>query len=83
MLQPGHVFTIEPMLNLGQAKDVLWPDQWTAVSMLYIHTYTLTYYSIYLPTHILYVYIITAYTFSYLTNHFYAYAHLCLHYIYR
>ena len=36
MLQPGHVFTIEPMLNLGQAKDVLWPDQWTAVRILYI-----------------------------------------------
>ena len=39
--QPGHVFTIEPMLNLGQAKDVLWPDQWTAVRVLYYTLYTL------------------------------------------
>ena len=32
-MQPGHIFTIEPMINLGRAKDVLWPDQWTAVTV--------------------------------------------------
>ncbi len=31
-MQPGHVFTIEPMINLGGYKDVLWPDDWTAVT---------------------------------------------------
>jgi len=32
--QPGHVFTIEPMLNgpNGTHRDVLWPDGWTAAS---------------------------------------------------
>ncbi len=30
--QPGHVFTIEPMINLGDHRDCLWPDQWTAVT---------------------------------------------------
>ena len=29
-MQVGHVFTIEPMINLGGSKDVLWPDDWTA-----------------------------------------------------
>mmetsp|Transcript_6400 Transcript_6400/g.9655 ORF Transcript_6400/g.9655 Transcript_6400/m.9655 type:complete len:382 (+) Transcript_6400:65-1210(+) len=32
VLQPGHVFTIEPMINLGGYRDVLWPDGWTAVT---------------------------------------------------
>lgn len=31
-MQPGHIFTIEPMINLGSYRDVLWPDQWTAVT---------------------------------------------------
>ncbi len=31
-MQPGHIFTIEPMINLGASKDVLWPDDWTAVT---------------------------------------------------
>eukprot|EP01032_Pedospumella_encystans_P008824 gene8824-10436_t len=31
-MQVGHVFTIEPMINLGGYRDVLWPDQWTAVT---------------------------------------------------
>jgi methionyl aminopeptidase len=31
-MQVGHIFTIEPMINLGKSKDVLWPDQWTAVT---------------------------------------------------
>ena len=26
----GHVFTIEPMINLGASEDITWPDQWTA-----------------------------------------------------
>ena len=31
-MQVGHVFTIEPMINLGGSKDVLWPDDWTAAT---------------------------------------------------
>ena len=31
-MQVGHIFTIEPMINLGASRDVLWPDQWTAVT---------------------------------------------------
>lgn len=31
-MKPGHIFTIEPMINLGTQRDVLWPDQWTAVT---------------------------------------------------
>ena len=30
--QVGHVFTIEPMINLGFSNDCLWPDNWTAVT---------------------------------------------------
>jgi len=29
----GHVFTIEPMVNLGTFQDILWPDGWTAVTL--------------------------------------------------
>jgi methionyl aminopeptidase len=32
-MKPGHVFTIEPMINVGTHKDVTWPDNWTAVTM--------------------------------------------------
>lgn len=32
VMQPGHVFTIEPMINMGTWRDTLWPDQWTAVT---------------------------------------------------
>lgn len=32
ILKPGHVFTIEPMLNLGTYKDIKWPDDWTSVT---------------------------------------------------
>lgn len=28
--KPGICFTIEPMLNLGSYRDVLWPDGWTS-----------------------------------------------------
>ncbi|PWN49390.1 methionine aminopeptidase [Violaceomyces palustris] len=30
IMQPGHIFTIEPMINLGNDfRDVSWPDDWT------------------------------------------------------
>jgi len=29
-MQVGHIFTIEPMINLGSHGDVTWPDGWTA-----------------------------------------------------
>lgn len=32
IIRPGHVFTIEPMINAGTWHDVLWPDDWTAVT---------------------------------------------------
>jgi methionyl aminopeptidase len=32
IMQPGHIFTIEPMINIGGYEDVLWPDNWTAVT---------------------------------------------------
>ncbi|XP_057310115.1 methionine aminopeptidase 1-like [Hydractinia symbiolongicarpus] len=32
VMKPGHVFTIEPMINKGTWRDVLWPDDWTAVT---------------------------------------------------
>jgi methionyl aminopeptidase len=32
VMKPGHVFTIEPMINEGSWQDVLWPDDWTAVT---------------------------------------------------
>lgn len=31
-MKPGHVFTIEPMINQGDWKDVLWYDNWTAAT---------------------------------------------------
>lgn len=34
IMQPGHIFTIEPMLNLGNEWRVLsWPDDWTATTI--------------------------------------------------
>lgn len=33
VMKPGHIFTIEPMINLGTWRDVTWPDQWTAVTV--------------------------------------------------
>ena len=30
VMQPGHVFTIEPMINFGTWHDVTWPDRWTS-----------------------------------------------------
>ncbi|CAM9579035.1 unnamed protein product [Chrysoparadoxa australica] len=32
IMRPGHIFTIEPMINLGTWRDVTWPDNWTAVT---------------------------------------------------
>lgn len=31
-MKPGHIFTIEPMINQGTWKDVTWLDNWTAVT---------------------------------------------------
>ena len=28
-LKPGMIFTIEPMVNAGSWRDVMWPDEWT------------------------------------------------------
>jgi len=34
IMKPGHVFTVEPMINLGNdCRDKKWPDDWTAVSV--------------------------------------------------
>lgn len=47
-MKTGHVFTIEPMINAGTWKDVLWPDDWTAAtadgqrSAQFEHTYLIT-----------------------------------------
>jgi len=32
VMQVGHVFTVEPMINLGTFQDVRWPDDWTSVT---------------------------------------------------
>ena len=32
IMEKGHVFTIEPMINEGDWRDVSWPDNWTAVT---------------------------------------------------
>ncbi|KAI9251897.1 peptidase M24, structural domain-containing protein [Phascolomyces articulosus] len=32
ILKPGHIFTIEPMINEGVHHDILWPDQWTSTT---------------------------------------------------
>lgn len=31
-MKVGHVFTVEPMINLGSAGDCTWNDNWTAVT---------------------------------------------------
>lgn len=31
-MRAGHVFTIEPMINEGSWNDLIWPDDWTAVT---------------------------------------------------
>jgi len=32
VMEPGHTFTIEPMVNLGTYRDKTWPDNWTSVT---------------------------------------------------
>jgi len=32
IMKPGHVFTVEPMINLGGQADRTWDDHWTAVT---------------------------------------------------
>lgn len=32
IMQKGHVFTIEPMINEGVFADLTWPDGWTSVT---------------------------------------------------
>jgi methionyl aminopeptidase len=31
-MKEGHVFTVEPMINLGNSGDYTWGDNWTAVT---------------------------------------------------
>lgn len=31
-MKPGHVFTIEPMINQGTWKDITWNDKWTSAT---------------------------------------------------
>jgi len=31
-MKKGHVFTVEPMINLGSYDDITWGDNWTAVT---------------------------------------------------
>ncbi len=33
VMAPGHTFTIEPMICRGSAKEITWPDQWTAATV--------------------------------------------------
>ncbi|KAI4838847.1 methionine aminopeptidase 1b [Plasmodium brasilianum] len=32
IMKPGHIFTIEPMINQGHYGDILWPDKWTSAT---------------------------------------------------
>lgn len=32
IMKAGHVFTVEPMINLGTPSDITWGDNWTAVT---------------------------------------------------
>jgi methionyl aminopeptidase len=31
-MKPGHIFTIEPMINMGVWKDITWNDKWTSAT---------------------------------------------------
>jgi len=31
-MAPGHIFTIEPMINAGKWGDETWPDNWTSAT---------------------------------------------------
>ncbi len=42
-MKAGHIFTIEPMINLGTWHDITWPDNWTSstavtLSLLFVTT---------------------------------------------
>ena len=49
-MKAGHIFTIEPMINVGlnNPEDGMWPDDWTAVttdgarSAQFEHTFLVT-----------------------------------------
>ena len=32
VMQAGHTLTIEPMINEGTDRSVIWPDKWTVTS---------------------------------------------------
>ena len=32
VMKAGHIFTIEPMINEGTDRSVIWPDKWTVTS---------------------------------------------------
>lgn len=32
IMKVGHVFTVEPMINLGTWRDATWPDDWTSTT---------------------------------------------------
>mmetsp|Transcript_22260 Transcript_22260/g.39595 ORF Transcript_22260/g.39595 Transcript_22260/m.39595 type:complete len:384 (-) Transcript_22260:1330-2481(-) len=32
VMREGHIFTIEPMINVGTWRDVTWPDEWTSAT---------------------------------------------------
>jgi len=32
VMKKGHVFTVEPMINLGSPGDYIWGDNWTAIT---------------------------------------------------
>eukprot|EP01016_Furgasonia_blochmanni_P039302 TRINITY_DN4867_c0_g1_i5.p2 TRINITY_DN4867_c0_g1~~TRINITY_DN4867_c0_g1_i5.p2 ORF type:complete len:126 (-),score=7.64 TRINITY_DN4867_c0_g1_i5:60-437(-) len=32
VMRPGHIFTIEPMINQGTWRDVTWKDGWTSTT---------------------------------------------------
>lgn len=32
-MRPGHIFTIEPMINEGAWQEAFWPDDWTATTI--------------------------------------------------
>jgi len=33
IMKVGHIFTIEPMINVGSWRDSTWPDDWTSVTV--------------------------------------------------
>ena len=32
-MKVGHIFTIEPMINVGNWRDTTWPDDWTSATI--------------------------------------------------